>query len=114
MYGMPWAMVEPPWSLSNSLLSVNLLAQGRARVTITPLLAGVGLVALPKPFGGIRSIAVGELFRRLTAKYLIHEMKVNTKNYFWLAQAGVIIKARRSRSCCASTSHLGWATRRFQ
>lgn len=85
---------------------VNLLAQGRARATIAPLLAGAGLVALPKPSGGVRPI-VGELFRRLTAKCLMYEVKVDAKKYFWPAQTGVIVKVGRSRSCCACTSRLG-------
>ena len=98
--------MEPPEYLNNSLLWVNLLPQGRARATIAPLLAGAGLVALPKPSGGVRPI-VGELFRRLTAKCLMYEVKVDAKKYFWPAQTGVIVKAGRSRSCCACTSRLG-------
>ena len=49
---------------------VNLLAQGRGCLSIAPLLGGAGLVALPKPSGGLRPIAVGELLRRLTGKCL--------------------------------------------
>ena len=50
---------------------VNVLAQGRALSCVAPVLAGAGLVALPKPSGGIRPIAVGELLRRLTGKCLM-------------------------------------------
>ena len=50
---------------------VQLLAQGRAPAFVAPVLAGAGLVALPKPSGGARPIAVGELLRRLTGKCLM-------------------------------------------
>ncbi|CAE7523201.1 unnamed protein product [Symbiodinium sp. CCMP2456] len=50
---------------------VNLLAQRRACAAVAPVLADAGLVALPKLRGGVRSIAVGEVLRRLTGKCLI-------------------------------------------
>ena len=71
---------------------VNLLARGRACASIAPSLAGAGLVALPKPSGGIRPIAVGELLRRLTGKCLMHAVRPEARDYFWPAQAGVAVK----------------------
>ena len=70
---------------------VNLLAQGRACPSIAPLLAGAGLVALPKPSGGIRPIAVGELLRRLTGKCLMQAVRPEARDHFWPAQAGVAV-----------------------
>ena len=47
---------------------VQLLAHGRAPGFVAPVLGGASLVALPKPTGGVRPIAVGEILRRLTGK----------------------------------------------
>ncbi|CAL1146949.1 unnamed protein product [Cladocopium goreaui] len=47
---------------------VQLLAHGRAPGFVAPVLGGASLVALPKPAGGVRPIAVGEILRRLTGK----------------------------------------------
>ena len=71
---------------------VNLLAQGRACSSVAPLLAGAGLVAIPKPSGGARPIAVGELLRRLTAKCLMHVVRAEARDYLWPAQAGVAVQ----------------------
>ena len=71
---------------------VNLLAQGRACSSVAPLLAGAGLVAIPKPSGGVRPIAVGELLRRLTAKCLMHVVRAEARDYLWPAQAGVAVQ----------------------
>lgn len=49
---------------------VNLMAQGQACPLIAPTLAGAGLVAVPKPAGGVRPIT-GEILRRLTAECLM-------------------------------------------
>ena len=78
--------------LDQLTMVVNLLAQGRACSTVAPLLAGAGLVALPKPSGGVRPIAVGELLRRLTAKCLMHVVRAEARDYLWPAQAGVAVK----------------------
>lgn len=72
---------------------INLLVQGHACNSIMPLLAGAGLVALPKPSQGVRPIAIGELLRRLTAKCLTHEVRADAKAYLWPAQVGVAVKA---------------------
>ena len=47
---------------------VSLLAQGQACPAVAPSLAGASLVALPKPTGGVRPIAVGEIFAALDCK----------------------------------------------
>lgn len=70
---------------------VNLLAQGRACPAVMPMVAGAGLVALPKPDGGVRPIAVGELLRRLTGKCLMQVVRSEAKAYFWPAQVGVAV-----------------------
>lgn len=47
---------------------VNLLMRGDAPAAVAESLAGARLIALPKPKGGLRPVAIGESFRRLAAK----------------------------------------------
>ena len=47
---------------------VNLLLAGECHPEVTPYLFGGNLLALAKPSGGIRPIAVGYVWRRLAAK----------------------------------------------
>ena len=70
---------------------VTLLAQGRAPDFVAPVLAGAGLVALPKPKGGVRPIAVGEILRRLTGKCLMTTVRDEARSYFYPAQLGVAV-----------------------
>ena len=68
---------------------VNILAKGEAPVSIAPFLAGGNLTALPKKDNGIRPVAVGETWRRLTAKCLCSSYKEQTSAYFFPQQIGV-------------------------
>ena len=70
---------------------VQLLARGRAPHFVAPVLAGAGLVALPKPNGGVRPIAVGEIMRRLTGKCLMKIVRADAHNHFWPLQVGVAV-----------------------
>ena len=72
---------------------VNQLVQGQACSAIAPLLAGASLVAVPKPGGGVRPIAIGEVLRRLTGKCLMHLVQADARAHLWPAQAGVAVKA---------------------
>ena len=72
---------------------VNLLAQGQACADIAPFLAGAALVAVPKPKGGVRPIAIGEVLRRLTGKCLLTKVKDDAKSFFWPVQMGVAVPA---------------------
>ena len=72
---------------------VNLLAQGQACPEVAPVLAGAGLVALPKPHGGVRPIAVGEVLRRLTGKCLMTLARDEARSFFWPVQLGVAVPA---------------------
>ena len=71
---------------------VSLVSQGMAPATIAPVLAGAGLVALPKPSGGVRPIAIGELLRRLAGKCLMTMVREEARQYFWPSQVGVGVK----------------------
>lgn len=76
---------------SHLAAAVALLAQGRAPDFVVPVLAGAGLVALPKPKGGVRPIAVGEILRRLTGKCLMALVRDEARSYFYPAQLGVAV-----------------------
>ena len=77
---------------------VSLLAQGRAPSFVAPVLAGAGLVTLPKPQGGVRPIAVGEILRRLTGKCLMTQVREDAQAFFWPAQVGVAVKGGAERA----------------
>ena len=72
---------------------VNLLARGGACRTAAPFVAGAKLVAIPKPQGGIRPIAIGESLRRLVGKCLMSMVQQDARSYFWPAQVGVAVPA---------------------
>ncbi|CAE7837342.1 unnamed protein product [Symbiodinium sp. KB8] len=94
---------------------VQLLAQGRAPSFVAPVLAGAGLVALPKPSGGVRPIAVGEIFRRLTGKCLMALVQQEARTHFWPAQVGVAVKGGAEKAVHAvrawAQRHAGSATK---
>jgi hypothetical protein len=71
---------------------VNLLAKGEAPASIAADLAGANLIALAKPDGGVRPIAVGETLRRIVGKCLCAEVKEQAHSYFWPLQIGVTTK----------------------
>ncbi len=54
---------------------VQLMLSGKVPDTVCPLLYGASLCALGKKAGGIRPIAVGSTFRRLTAKVCVRRVK---------------------------------------
>ena len=68
---------------------VNILAKGEAPETLAPFLAGATLTALPKKDNDIRPVAVGEMWRRLTAKCLCNSYKEKARSYFFPLQIGV-------------------------
>ena len=68
---------------------VNLLAKGDAPASLAPFLAGGNLTALPKKDNGIRPVAVGDVWRRLTSKCLCNEFKEQSSAYFFPHQIGV-------------------------
>ena len=68
---------------------MNVLAKGEAPSVLAPFLAGATLTALPKKDDGIRPVAVGEVWRRLTSKYLCSAYKEQASSYFFPLQIGV-------------------------
>ena len=67
----------------------NLLARGDAPEFIAQYLAGASLMALQKPEGGVRPIAVGEVLRRLVAKCFCNVYEREASAYLWPKQIGV-------------------------
>ncbi|CAL4144301.1 unnamed protein product [Meganyctiphanes norvegica] len=65
------------------------MAKGDAPLIVAPFLAGATLTALPKKDNGIRPVAVGEVWRRLTAKFLCSAYKEQASSYFFPLQIGV-------------------------
>ena len=68
----------------DSLLSVcNTIASGDVPHTIIPLLSASKLIALPKTGSGVRPIAIGEVFRRLTAKTICQQKSFDFSSFFF-------------------------------
>ena len=67
----------------------HLLARGEAPATLAPHLAGATLHALPKPQGGVRPIAIGEVLRRLVGKLLCGSVREAARDQLWPLQVGV-------------------------
>ena len=53
---------------------VNEILKGNVPEFVRPILFGANLVALRKKDGGLRPIAVGEVFRRIAARCALHEV----------------------------------------
>lgn len=81
---------------------VNLLGQGRACAEVAPFLAGASLAAVPKPCGGVRPLAVGEVLRRLVGKCLMAAARDDARAFFWPAQVGVAIKSGAEKAIHAA------------
>ncbi|CAE7257961.1 unnamed protein product [Symbiodinium microadriaticum] len=87
---------------------VGLLAQGQACREAAASVAGASPVAVPKPKGGVRPIAVGEVLRRLTGKCLMAAVRDDAKAFFCPAQLG--IAARGGAEAAVHTTR-AWVTR---
>ncbi|KAF2884151.1 hypothetical protein ILUMI_22040 [Ignelater luminosus] len=66
----------------------NLMLAGKVNALICPILYGASLCALKTKDGGLRPIAVGNVFRRLTAKLACHSVREDFGNYFRPHQVG--------------------------
>jgi hypothetical protein len=71
----------------------NTLARGNAPAMIAPYLCDAALTALAKQSGGIRPIAVGDILRRLVAKYLAQTVHSWARDIFAPLQVGVAVPA---------------------
>ena len=65
------------------LLTVcSCIASGEISKSTSTLLSSACLVALPKPNGDVRPIAIGEVLRRITAKSIYLQLKDQLSEYF--------------------------------
>jgi hypothetical protein len=71
---------------------VNAMLRGDVPAEIRPYIAGAPVIPLAKKDGGIRPIAIGEIFRRLVSKIANFHAMSRTKEYFARRQFGVGIK----------------------
>ena len=78
--------------LRNNTSMVNLLLAGKAHPKLAPLIASAPLIAIAKPKGGIRPIAIGEIWRRLAAKCVVVQAKQLALQYLAPLQVGVGVK----------------------
>ena len=90
---------------------VNLLGQGRACAEVATFLAGASLAAVPKPSGGVRPLAVGEVLRRLVGKCLMGAIRDDARAFFWPTQVGVAIKSGAEKAVHAARR---WHSRQGQ
>lgn len=78
----------------------NLLARGQAPLAVQQWLCGASLAALPKKTGGLRPVAVGDTWRRLTAKCLMSVYGNDLREFLEPIQVGVGTKGG-----CEATVH---------
>jgi hypothetical protein len=67
----------------------NHLIAGKAPAEVAPFIAGAPLMALNKPDGGLRPIAIGETIRRLVSKCCCESTSEDAKQIFGSLQVGV-------------------------
>ena len=68
------------------------MAAGKAPSVLAPFLAGAPLTALHKKQGGVRPIAVGEVFRRLVSKCCCTALMEQMRTHLSPTQVGVATK----------------------
>ncbi|XP_063534955.1 uncharacterized protein LOC134744937 [Cydia strobilella] len=67
---------------------VNLMLSGKVNPLFEPIIYGANLIALTKKDGGIRPIAVGSTFRRLTSKISVRHVLSKLQKQFEPVQLG--------------------------
>ena len=71
---------------------VNFMLQGKVCQDVVSFICGARLIALLKPNKDVRPIAVGETFRRLTAKVAVNLHYHDLADHFLPLQVGVAVK----------------------
>jgi hypothetical protein len=87
--------------VSNIAAVVSILSQGGAPEAVQEWVCGASLAALPKSSGGLRPIAVGETWRRLTAKILASRATQDLREHLEPFQMGV-----GTKSACETIIHV--------
>ena len=78
------------------------MASGGIPVPLVEWLAGASLIPIPKKDGGVRPIAVGDTFRRVTSKLVLLRVLPSAPEYLLLLQNGVGVPsaAEQTVHCC--------------
>ena len=84
---------------------VNLLLQGEVPESVRPFVCGASIMALRKPNGTLRPIAVGETLRRITGKVAVELISERALALLEPVQLGV-----KTPNCCEAIVH---ATRQW-
>ena len=79
-------------SITSITKLVNLASRGQLPSFVEPTFCSASLTALKKTKGGVRPIAVGEVFRRLIAKCFAQEASSEAVELFSSRQLGVAVK----------------------
>jgi hypothetical protein len=79
-------------ALSSITLLCNFLLSGKIINEMCPFIFGASLCALKKKDGGIRPIAIGNIFRRLAAKIGCYKLQSDLHSYLTPNQLGVATK----------------------
>ena len=90
---------EHIWALSDSLITSHHLhavcaaiASGSLPISIWPLLSSSRLIALSKANGDVQPIAIGETWRRVTARAICFQERKEFADYFTPLQHGVSVE----------------------
>ena len=86
---------------------INHLASGSVPSDVQPFLAGAYVIGLSKKDGGIRSIAIGDVSRKLTGKIFVVTHSFGSKQFFPSIPMCLRSRGRWSSSACLETHH-GW------
>ena len=84
----------------------NILLAGKTPASVTPILFGGSLIALEKKDGGIRPIAVGYIWRRLTAKCANRHATESLTSILSPKQLGVGVKGGAEAAVHATRRYL--------
>jgi hypothetical protein len=68
---------------------VNLLISGKLPLSVAPFLSSAPVIPLKKKYNGIRPIAIGEIWRRLTSKIATRKVSSKYSSYLCPNQLGV-------------------------
>ena len=99
------------YALQGLLGVVNLLCGGHAPPDVVPHLCGASLFACRKKGGGLRPIAVGEVFRRVVSKCVSRAVWAEATGVLSPLQVGVGVSAGceaivHSDSCVLEDPHM--------
>jgi Reverse transcriptase (RNA-dependent DNA polymerase) len=84
----------------SSVKFINTLLAGQGLRTMAPFFASANLIALKKPDDGVRPIAIGEFFCRLSSKCVMAQATPSLPNIFGDIQLGV-----KTPNACESIIH---------